>query len=361
MRAVCAWLDEGGRLAWLETDKERNVRFYSALGLRGRRYRHRPRRRDVVHAPGPPVVTPVTRPSRRRDLRAVPPLLRRPAAGELRGGRGRAPCGAWCSRCCRCWRPGPPTSAWPPTTSSSRSATTCGPATRPARVSTSCSWPSSPSSKPPSWPWAWWCGPWWSSKPTTRWRRRRRWPPTTAASTQVLVCTPDKDLAQCVRGSRVVQLDRRKDVITDEDAVRARYGIGPRSIPDWLALVGDSADGFPGLLGLGQAVGVDRARALRAPRGHPRRRLGLGPRAAAARCAVRPSSPIDWRRTWTTPCCSATWRRCAWTARCWRRWTTCEWKGPGADFEDMARFLRDPALADRAARPGVASLVGHRA
>ena len=72
------------------------------------------------------------------------------------------------------------------------------------------------------------------------------------AVAQVLVCTPDKDLAQCVRGTRVVQLDRRKDVITDEDGVRARYGIGPGSIPDWLALVGDSADGFPGLAGWGK-------------------------------------------------------------------------------------------------------------
>ncbi len=69
---------------------------------------------------------------------------------------------------------------------------------------------------------------------------------------QVLVCTPDKDLAQCVSGRRVVQLDRRKDVITDEEAVRDRYGIGPASIPDWLALVGDSADGFPGLQGWGK-------------------------------------------------------------------------------------------------------------
>jgi 5'-3' exonuclease len=69
---------------------------------------------------------------------------------------------------------------------------------------------------------------------------------------QVLICTPDKDLAQCVLGSRVVQLDRRKDVITDEDGVQAKFGVSPRSIPDWLALVGDSADGFPGLPGWGK-------------------------------------------------------------------------------------------------------------
>ncbi len=69
---------------------------------------------------------------------------------------------------------------------------------------------------------------------------------------QVLICTPDKDLAQCVVAGRVVQLDRRTGVLTDEDGVRERYGIAPRSIPDWLALVGDSADGFPGLSGWGR-------------------------------------------------------------------------------------------------------------
>ena len=68
---------------------------------------------------------------------------------------------------------------------------------------------------------------------------------------QVAICTPDKDLGQCVRNSRVVQVDRRKRVVIDEDGVRAKFGVAPESIPDWLALVGDSADGFPGLPGWG--------------------------------------------------------------------------------------------------------------
>jgi len=71
---------------------------------------------------------------------------------------------------------------------------------------------------------------------------------------QVVIMTPDKDLSQAVVGTRVVQLDRRKDAITDEDGVVARYGIHPESIPDWLALVGDSADGFPGLPGWGKTA-----------------------------------------------------------------------------------------------------------
>src|SRR6204780_1523986 len=68
---------------------------------------------------------------------------------------------------------------------------------------------------------------------------------------QVIICTPDKDLGQCVRGTRIVQLDRRKDMLIDEVGVTAKFGVGPTSIPDYLALVGDSADGFPGLAGWG--------------------------------------------------------------------------------------------------------------
>jgi 5'-3' exonuclease len=67
----------------------------------------------------------------------------------------------------------------------------------------------------------------------------------------VLIITPDKDLGQCVEGTRVVQYDRRKQEIIDHDAVVAKFGVEPASIPDYLALVGDSADGFPGLPGWG--------------------------------------------------------------------------------------------------------------
>jgi 5'-3' exonuclease len=68
---------------------------------------------------------------------------------------------------------------------------------------------------------------------------------------RVVICTPDKDLSQCVRGTRVVQLDRARRSIRDEAGVVARFGVLPASIPDYLALVGDSADGFPGLKGWG--------------------------------------------------------------------------------------------------------------
>jgi 5'-3' exonuclease len=64
---------------------------------------------------------------------------------------------------------------------------------------------------------------------------------------RVFVCTPDKDLAQCVRGDRVVQFDRRRRILRNERGVHEKFGVGPESIPDWLALVGDAADGFPGV------------------------------------------------------------------------------------------------------------------
>ena len=64
---------------------------------------------------------------------------------------------------------------------------------------------------------------------------------------QIVLASPDKDFAQCVRGHRVVLWDRRRDLVYDEEGVVQKWGVGPSSIPDWLALVGDSADGFPGV------------------------------------------------------------------------------------------------------------------
>ena len=81
---------------------------------------------------------------------------------------------------------------------------------------------------------------------------------------RVVICTPDKDLAQCVRGTRVVQLDRRKRVTRDEAGVVEKFGVGPASIPDYLALVGDAADGYPGL----RRWGAKSAAAVLARYGH---------------------------------------------------------------------------------------------
>ena len=69
---------------------------------------------------------------------------------------------------------------------------------------------------------------------------------------QVVLCSPDKDLAQMVSGKRVVSWDRRREIVYDEAAVNEKYGVPPASIPDWLALVGDTADGYPGISGWGE-------------------------------------------------------------------------------------------------------------
>ena len=68
---------------------------------------------------------------------------------------------------------------------------------------------------------------------------------------RIVICTPDKDLAQCVSGTRIVQMDRRRRIVRDETAIIDKFGVSPASIPDYLALVGDAADGYPGLPGWG--------------------------------------------------------------------------------------------------------------
>src|SRR5216117_3374930 len=73
---------------------------------------------------------------------------------------------------------------------------------------------------------------------------------------RVCIWTPDKDLAQCVVGDRVVQMDRKANTIRNAEGVRAKYGVDPQAIPDFLALVGDTADGYPGIEGIGKATAV---------------------------------------------------------------------------------------------------------
>ena len=97
---------------------------------------------------------------------------------------------------------------------------------------------------------------------------------------QVVISTPDKDLAQCVVEDRVVQLDRRKDLLVDEDGVRAKFGVSPTSIPDWLALVGGCRRRVPGTERVGQALGGHGPGALRASRRHSRRHRAVGSRGA---------------------------------------------------------------------------------
>ncbi|MGO8861645.1 MAG: 5'-3' exonuclease H3TH domain-containing protein [Acidimicrobiales bacterium] len=171
---------------------------------------------------------------------------------------------------------------------------------------------------------------------------------------QVIICTPDKDLSQCVAGRRVVQLDRRKDLLIDEDGVRAKFGVSPTSIPDWLALVGDAADGFPGLSGWGKrSAAVVLAHYVHLD-SVPDDVAHWDP---AVRKAVRGAERL-----------AATLRdqrdlvelfRVLATLRVERsllaQVADLEWRGPTPAFDEACHRLRAPALAARAAslaRPG---------
>ena len=164
---------------------------------------------------------------------------------------------------------------------------------------------------------------------------------------RVVICTPDKDLAQCVVGTRVVQLDRRKGVVTDEDGVWAKFGVAPRSIPDWLALVGDSADGFPGLAGWGKRsasvvlahYGTFDAVPDDVASWDPTVRDGLrGAATLAARLAEERDRAELFRDL-------ATLRR---DPDVLDTVASLEWRGPTDEFDEVCRLLRDPGLAERA-------------
>jgi 5'-3' exonuclease len=161
--------------------------------------------------------------------------------------------------------------------------------------------------------------------------------------TQVLICTPDKDLAQCVFGNRIVQFDRRARQMRDEAAIIAKFGVPPASIPDYLALVGDSADGYPGLPGWGAKsaaavlarygsidripdrasawdVSVRGAAALAATLAAQREQALLFRTLATLRLDVPTVADVDELR----------------------------WRGPAPEFEAIARWLGQPSLFTRA-------------
>jgi 5'-3' exonuclease len=160
---------------------------------------------------------------------------------------------------------------------------------------------------------------------------------------QVVICTPDKDLAQCVTGQRIVQLDRRKSLLIDEDGVVEKFGVRPESIPDYLALVGDSADGFPGLPGWG----AKSASAVLAEWSH---------------LEEIPSNEKDWGITVRGAAkLSATLREGFELARLFKHLATLaidrslvdsvqdlEWRGPTADFVAVCDDLDASYLATRA-------------
>jgi len=159
---------------------------------------------------------------------------------------------------------------------------------------------------------------------------------------QVFICTPDKDLSQCVVGTRVVQLDRRRNVVRDEPGVEAKFGVKPQSIPDYLAVVGDSADGFPGV-------------------------KGWGTKAAAVTFSQYPhleDIPKDWREwhpsikrarvlseslvnAWSEALLFRTLATLRLDVPVFETVEDLRWKGPLPDFEECCRRLRSPNLLGR--------------
>jgi 5'-3' exonuclease len=162
---------------------------------------------------------------------------------------------------------------------------------------------------------------------------------------QVLICTPDKDLSQCVVGSRVIQLDRRRDVLRDEAGVVAKFGVLPQSIPDYLAVVGDSADGFPGV-------------------------PGWGSKAAALTLSQYPhleDIPKDWQEwhpsirkarllsesllnSWNDALLFRTLATLRLDVPVFETIEDLRWKGPQSNFEDQCHRMKSPDLVLRAER-----------
>jgi 5'-3' exonuclease len=161
---------------------------------------------------------------------------------------------------------------------------------------------------------------------------------------QVLICTPDKDLGQCV-GGKVVQLDRRKNTVYGVEGVREKFGVGPESIPDYLALVGDTADGFPGLAGWGSKS----AAAVLARYEHLEGIPALGgdwdvPVRAAGKLAA------TLQRQWSE---AVLFRRIATIevdAPVMADVDELEWTGPRKDFAEVAAAIDGQALVERAER-----------
>jgi 5'-3' exonuclease len=159
---------------------------------------------------------------------------------------------------------------------------------------------------------------------------------------RVLICTPDKDLSQCVVGTRVVQMDRRQDLVRDEAGVLAKFGVSPRSIPDYLAVVGDSADGFPGV-------------------------PGWGPKAAAmvlSQYSHLENIPKDWQQwdpsirrakglaeslfsAWDDALLFRTLATLRLDVHVFGSVDDLQWKGPRMNFEELCRRIKAPDLLRR--------------
>jgi len=162
---------------------------------------------------------------------------------------------------------------------------------------------------------------------------------------QVLICSPDKDLSQCVVGTRVVQLDRRREILRDEAGVVAKFGIGPQSIPDFLAVVGDVADGFPGLPGWGARAAALTLSQYRHLEAIPKDWREWHPSIRKARLLSE-----SLFNSWSEALLFRTLATLRLDVPVFETVEDLRWKGPRPNFEDYCRRMRSPDLLVRVHR-----------
>ena len=144
---------------------------------------------------------------------------------------------------------------------------------------------------------------------------------------KICIWTPDKDLAQCVDGERVVQIDRKAGVIRDADAVKKKFGVRPELIPDFLALVGDSADGYPGITGIGKVSAARLLNEFGPIESFPKKILG-----------ERHEQALLFKRLATLST----------DAKLFKKTDELKWRGPTKDFGSFVERLGEPRLMERA-------------
>jgi len=167
---------------------------------------------------------------------------------------------------------------------------------------------------------------------------------------RAIICTPDKDLAQCVVGTRVVQLDRRREILRDEAGVVAKFGVGPKSIPDYLAVVGDTADGYPGIPGWGEKAAAQVFTRYQHLEEIPKSWRDWDP---SIRRAQRLSESLF--SEWENALLFRTLATLRLDAPVFDSVEDLRWKGPSSSFEGYSNRLNAPALLRRATTEALAA------
>jgi len=170
---------------------------------------------------------------------------------------------------------------------------------------------------------------------------------------QVLICTPDKDLAQCVVGTRIVQLDRRQNILRDDAGVVAKFGVKPQSIPDYLAVVGDSADGFPGVRGWGTKAAASVLSHYFHLENIPKDWREWDPSIGRARVLAE-----SLFSAWDDALLFRTLATLRLDAAVFDTVEDLRWKGPRANFEEWCRRMKAPGLLGRVVSAKAESLGG---